>query len=132
LVRRFFSQNHDSLADKKMSTTLNQQITLDEAIELTTRYRNNPGADLPLCETYELASVQALLNQPGSHAFRIYLGRKADNSICSVLVAADAEGRDILPPSGSLLKDDPDDDGIILENAQRCPPACPPESPLNG
>ena len=114
-----------------MSTTIPHQITLSEAIEMTSRFRNNPGADMPLCETFTKTSVISMLDQPGSQSFRIYLGRKADNSICSVLVAADANGQDILPSlQASQITDE--DEGIILEDAFHCPPACPPPSPLNG
>jgi hypothetical protein len=109
---------------------MEHQISLAEAIDLTTRYRNNPLTDLPLCETFDKTSVTALLAQAGSHSLRIYLGRKEDDSVCSVLVAADAEGQDILPaPQLSAPADE--DEGIILEDAFRCPPACPPPSPLN-
>ena len=114
-----------------MKTNIAHQISLEEAIELTKRYRNDPGADLPNAETFGRDSIAALIEQPGCHAFRIYLGRKADGKICSVLVAADAEGHDILPPPQDELTNG-DDEGIILEDAIRCPPACPPESPLNG
>lgn len=105
------------------------QITLQEAIELTTRYRNNPVTNAPLSETYDAASVRALLNQPGCRSFRLYLGRKPDERICTVLVAVDANGSDILPPSG--LATNTDDEGILLEDAIQCPPICPPPSPLN-
>lgn len=111
---------------------MQHQITLEQAIELTTRYRNNPVADMALSETFEAASVSAMLNQPGCQSMRIYLGRKADNSICSVLVAADAEGHDILPPITSQQSSgNGDDEGIILEDAFRCPPVCAEPSPLN-
>jgi hypothetical protein len=110
---------------------MQHQISLAEAIELTTRYRKNPLPELPLCETFDQSSVSALLAQNGCHSFRIYLGRKADDSVCSVLVAADAEGKDILPSLQLAVSTD-GDEGIILEDAFRCPPACPPESPLNG
>lgn len=105
------------------------QISLTEAIDLITRFRNNPGADMPLAETFDSSSVLQLISQPGCKSFRIYLGRKADNSICSVLVAADAIGLDIIPSSqaGNTITAD----GIILEDAFQCPPACPPASLLN-
>lgn len=106
------------------------QISLSEAIDLTTHYRNNPIQDLPLAETYDAISVRNLLNQPECKFFRIYLGRKSDNRICSVLVGADAEGQDILPPA-QLASRIGEDEGIILEDAFQCPPACPPPSPLN-
>lgn len=105
------------------------QISLEEAIALTTRYRNNPVTDAPLSETYDADSVQALLNQQGSQSFRLYLGRKSDQRICTVLVAVDANGQDILPPTGLVTLSE--DEGIILEDAIQCPPICPPPSPLN-
>lgn len=105
------------------------QISLEQAIALTTRYRKNPVSDAPFSETYDAASVQALLNQRGSQSFRLYLGRKPDQRICTVLVAVDANGHDILPPTGLVTLSD--DEGIILEDAIQCPPICPPPSPLN-
>jgi hypothetical protein len=109
------------------------QISLQTAIEYTTRFRENPGPDMPLSETFSAAAVRELLAQPETHSFRIYLGRKADNRICSVLVAADENGHDILPPTDDARETDneDDDDGIILEDAIQCPPVCPPSSPLN-
>ena len=60
---------------------------------------------------------------------RIYAGRKEDQSLCSILVGVDAEGHDILPlPDEQLASDD---DGIILEDAFKCPPVCGEPSPLN-
>ncbi len=112
-----------------MENFIPHQISLEEAVELTTRFRNNPGQDMFLCETFEKDSVQALLSQPNCNGFRIYLGRKADNSIHSVLVAADADGNDILP--AAMRTEGDEDDGILLENALHCPPVCPPDSPLN-
>jgi hypothetical protein len=107
------------------------EISLAEAIDLTTRYRNHPVANLPLCETYSKASVELMLSYPGTASFRIYYGKKSDNSICSVLVAVNEEGADILPDP--LLETTvEDEEPIILENAFHCPPICPPESPLNG
>lgn len=105
------------------------QISLQEAIALTTRYRNNPVTDAPFSETYDAASVKVMLNQLGCQSFRLYLGRKPDQKICSVLVAVDENGNDILPPTGLVTITD--DEGIILEDAIQCPPICPPPSPLN-
>lgn len=106
------------------------QITLAQAIYYTTRFRENPGEDIPYSETYLASSVKALLEQNKCHSFRIYLGRKADNRICSILVAVDENGQDILPINKSALLTD--EEGILLEDAFQCPPICPPPSPLNG
>lgn len=108
---------------------IQHQISLQEAIDLTTRFRTNPGKDMPLSETYDAGSVGQLLSQLNCCSFRIYLGRKADNSICSILVGVDENGQDILPPTGPEAASE--DEGILLENALQCPPVCPPPSPLN-
>jgi len=108
---------------------LTHQITLQAAIDFTKRFRERPGPDLPICETYEAASVLVLLNQPACTSLRLYLGRKENGQICSVLVGVDALGRDMLP---AQLQDLPaNDNGILLEDAFHCPPICPPASPLN-
>jgi hypothetical protein len=109
---------------------MQHQITLAQAIELTSNFRTNPGEDMPYAETFSAGSVKALLEQEGCHSFRIYLGRKTDDRICSILVAADENGQDILPQNNPALLTD--DEGIILEDAFQCPPVCPPPSPLNG
>jgi len=109
---------------------IQHQITLAQAVDYTTRFRENPGEDMPYSETYLASSVKALLEQDGCHSFRIYLGRKADSRICSVLVAVDENGQDILPSNNPAMLTD--EDGIILEDAFQCPPICPPPSPLNG
>ena len=106
------------------------QITLAQAIDYTTRFRENPEEDMPYSETYLADSVKALLGQNKCHSFRIYLGRKADKRICSILVAVDENGNDILPSNNLTVTSA--DSGIILEDAFQCPPICPPPSPLNG
>jgi hypothetical protein len=98
---------------------IQHQITLAQAVDYTTRFRENPGVDMPYSETYLASSVKALLEQDGCHSFRIYLGRKADSRICSVLVAVDENGQDILPSNNPALLTD--EDGIILEDAFQCP-----------
>lgn len=108
---------------------IQHQITLVQAIAYTSSFRVNPGKDMPYSETYAASAIKALLNQQGCHSFRIYLGRKADNRICSVLVAVDENGYDILPPANVTAVTA--HDGIILEDAFQCPPICPPPSPLN-
>ncbi len=76
---------------------MQHQITLAQAIELTSNFRANPGEDMPYAETFSAGPVKALLEQEGCHSFRIYLGRKTDDRICSVLVAVNENGQDILP-----------------------------------
>ena len=114
-----------------MPNTIPHSISLAEAIELTSRFRPNRTSNLPLAETFDKNAILAMLAVPNATRFRIYLGEKEDGKICSVLVAADAEGSDILPTaitSANVTNDPP----YILEDAIRCPEACPPPSPLNG
>jgi len=113
----------------KTKIMIPNQISLQEAIALTTRYRDIPVADAFFSEVYNGSSVLALLNQPGCRSFRVYLGRKPDQRICTVLVGVDANGHDILPPAGPATLTV--DEGILLEEAIQCPPICPTPSPLN-
>jgi hypothetical protein len=117
---------------------MEHQISLNAAAEMTSRYRSNREAILqseyqslnllPVCETFDKESVVRMLNETGAAKLRIYYGMKEDMRVHAVLVAADAAGADILPSGTSLTSEDPI---VILEDAQRCPPYCPPTSPLN-
>ena len=112
-----------------MSTITNHEISLQTAIDMTTRYRANRPSNFPICETFEKEAIQRLLDTPGCVSFRIYYGMKADDQVDAILVAADAEGKDMLP---NLTTDASDtDDPVILEDGYRCPDLCPPDSPIN-
>jgi len=113
-----------------MLNTIPHSISLADAIALTSKFRLNRTPNLPLAETFDKNSVLAMLAVPNATRFRIYLGEKADGNICSVLVAADDLGNDILPiamGAAEVTVDPP----LILEDAFRCPDLCPPASPLN-
>jgi hypothetical protein len=115
-----------------MANTIPHSISLADAITLTTRFRENRTSNLAFCETFDKASVLAMLAVQNSASLRIYLGEKEDGKVCSVLVAADAEGNDLLPSSSLNSSQTADGDELILEDAFRCPELCPPPSPLNG
>lgn len=106
----------------------NHQISLQQAIDMTTLYRKNRPDNLSICETFDIAAIQSLIANPLIASLRIYYGMSTDNMIHAILVGADASGKDILPSSTSLLAGDPIQ---IVEDAINCPPICPPESPLN-
>ena len=110
---------------------LTHQISLAEAVDMTTLYRANRPENFPICETFEKAAIERLLNQTSAVSFRIYYGMKTDMSVHAILVAADSSGADILPSSSNSLTEG-DDDGEILDESVRCPVNCPPDSPLNG
>lgn len=118
-------------------------ISLDQAVAMTTLYRQNrenilqPQYQfqniLAICETFNKSDIQKLLNENGCEGFRIYYGMSADLQVHAILVGVDSTGADILLPSandqGNGVKDG--GDGDILEDGQRCPTYCPPDSPLN-
>jgi hypothetical protein len=112
-----------------MSTITNHEISLQTAIDMTTRYRANRPSNYPICETFEKEVIQKLLDTPGCASFRIYYGMKADEQVDAILVAADAEGNDILPSLANTSSTDTDP--VIIEDGYRCPDDCPPSSSLN-
>lgn len=112
-----------------MDKNKNHEISLQAAIEMTTRYRANKPTDFPVCETFEMAAIRKLLATPGCVSLRIYYGMKKDLEAHAILVAVNSSGEDILPKGDALSL--ADEEAIILEDSYRCPPLCPPGSPLN-
>ena len=108
-------------------------ISLEEAVTMTTLYRNQKeNLLLPeyrnenlLCtsETFNLKDLQLLLNQGHCAGMRIYYGMQQDLSIHTILVAVDEDGNDILSK-----EPEESSDNEILQNGKRCPPICPPAS----
>ncbi|MGH2565037.1 MAG: hypothetical protein ACRDE8_00515 [Ginsengibacter sp.] len=113
-----------------MITNNSHEISLQTAIDMTTLYRANRPSNFPICETFEIDAINKLLATGGCSFLRIYYGMKESLLVDAILVAANDEGKDILPASSSitLATNDP----LILEDGYRCPDACPPSSPLNG
>lgn len=122
-----------------MSNTIPQQgshsISLAAAADLTHRLQNNRSSifqtgfeqALSNAETFNKEDVLNLLAVNGASALRIYYGLDTANVIHAVLVAADANGEDILPANNMAATADP---ALILEEGVRCPPSCPADSPL--
>lgn len=118
---------------------MSQFISLAEAIDMTTRYRTEKDSILKepfigeniLCisETFDKSVVEKILSKPGCHSLRIYYGMQPDLTIHAILVAADADGHDILPTGSANASEE--DDESIAEMAMRCPPICPRPSQLN-
>jgi hypothetical protein len=110
-------------------------ISLAAAIEMTASFRDNRNSILqenyqdqnilPLCETFSKSAIEDVLSQDGCEGFRIYYGMDENLKIHAILVGVNDENEDILP---SEIEET---DGVILEDGQRCPPSCPPASPLN-
>lgn len=119
---------------------MSQQISLAQAVEMTTLYRNKREEILkplyrtdilPICETFEKADIQSILDQSECVSFRLYYGMDDKDLIHAIFVGVDAEGRDILPPSGTGNTSTGGDEGILIDDGHRCPHTCPPASPLN-
>lgn len=110
-------------------------ISLQQAIQMTTRYRQNKetvtnpsyaGRNiLPVCDTFKKAVFQALLAKPNCTAIRVYYGMDENLQLRPIVVAVDQNDRDILPANATLVGQDIGDDTL------RCPPHCPPPSSLN-
>ncbi len=115
-----------------MNKDKKHEISVQTAIEMTTRFRASKPSDLPLCETFEMEAIQKLLDTYGCGYLRIYYGRKENGDIHAILVAADPDDFDILPsPDPDYVDENEDNIIIIVEDGYRCPTLCPPESPLN-
>ena len=117
------------------------EISLELAIEMTTRFRNEKenilqpqyreSNILPICETFNKEMVMQLLLQPTCESIRIYYSMDAKLKLHAILVGVDATGADILTGLSTPLTNDDDAVGVLLEDATRCPHDCPPPSPLN-
>jgi len=108
----------------------NHEISLQTAIDMTTLYRANRPSNFPICETFEIDAINKLLATDGCSFLRIYYGMKENLEMDAVLVAVNAAGEDILPEATNMTTST--NNPVILEDGYRCPPACPPASPLNG
>lgn len=121
-----------------MPTSSTGFISLSKAIEMTTRYRENKDIvttpahhnSLPICDTFKKSAVATLLIKPDCAAIRLYYGMNEDLVICPILVAVNENDEDILPAVSTLDGEDPGED--IVDDTIKCPPICPPPSPLNG
>ena len=113
-------------------------ISLQQAIEMTTRYRQNKGSVidpvysgsdiLSVCDTFNKTAIEALLVRPGCTAIRLYYGMDAGLQVRPILVAVNKNDEDILPPNTgdiSIVGQD------IVDDTLRCPPFCPLPSSLN-
>jgi hypothetical protein len=118
-------------------------IPVAEAAQMNASYRMNremilrpeyQGKNiLCICETFEKSQVETLLSKEGCAALRVYYGMDASMKVHAVLCAVDEENADILPAARSAVASSPQGQGddYTLENGQRCPVDCPPDSQLN-
>jgi hypothetical protein len=122
-----------------MSST-NHFISLQQAIDLTTRFRKEKEnvmiesmrgqKILPVCETFERNAFDSLLRQSDCQKLRFYLGMDETMKVKIVAVGVDSSDKDILPSLSKSSSSESAEEGVI-EDGQRCPDFCPPPSPLN-
>lgn len=105
---------------------------------MTTRYRQNKeqvinpvytNQDiLAVCDKFDKSIFETLILKANCTAIRIYYGMDETLKIHPIVVAVNENDEDILPGSGLSSTLGADDTG---EDSLRCPPYCPPPSPLN-
>jgi hypothetical protein len=121
---------------------MSQFISLQTAISMTSLYRSQRDNILKteyqnqnilaLSEAFDRTVFDAVLAESGCQGLRIYYGMSADLKVHAIIVGVDENGNDILPSSNAAAAaEGEEDDGYIIENANRCPPICPGDSPLN-
>jgi hypothetical protein len=103
-----------------MSTTdqMGEFISLQEASEMTARYRENiqPGETIAVAGSK--AIFEQILAQPGCEGLRMYFAIEADGSNTLVAVGIDEQSNDIT-------------EGLIAENFIACPHRCSTRNSLN-
>lgn len=92
------------------------EITMDEGIELTTRFKNNNPVGTKRAFLISKAVLTELMAQDRADGIRVYLGEKEDRDLTVVVIATDSEGNDIQT--------------IVMDNFPPCPSSCDFDSPL--
>jgi hypothetical protein len=110
------------------------QISLQDAIDMTTRYRNQRNSVLKAeyagdetlinCETFDKGEFAKLINQTGCEKVRIYFGMDEKLSIRTIFVGVNSMDQDMVGTNADVEE-------VIVENGLPCPSWCPPPSPLN-
>jgi len=90
---------------------------------------------IPDSETFDRAAIDRLLALPGCVGIRIYSGLDEEDKLHSILVGVDENGNDLIIPdtttSTLTATTLTEEGGLVVEDAVRCPPNCPPSSDLN-
>ena len=113
---------------------MNNVISLQQAIDMTTRFRDQNEAggkmDIPRSETFDRAVFDQILSQTGCVKLRIYSGLDEKMGYRIIIVGVNEKDEDMLPDT--LTSEATTDGGkTIGEDGMTCPPICPPSSPLN-
>ena len=92
-------------------------ISLEEAIEMTARYRNGDTFNGNYGGFFSRAALLSMLEQADCAGIRYYYGLNSDNAPVLVLVGATQDNVDLY-------------NGDLAEMATPCPSFCDMESPL--
>ncbi|MFN0189586.1 MAG: hypothetical protein ACKVQV_12870 [Bacteroidia bacterium] len=92
------------------------EITLEEGIELTNRFKNNNPVGTKRAFLISKEVLTELMAQDRADGIRVYLGEKEDGDLTIVVIATDSEGSDVQT--------------IVMDNFTSCPSACDFDSPL--
>jgi hypothetical protein len=96
------------------------KIPKKDAIEWVKKYKNkNPNSTHSIL--FDASIIQALLDIPGCVSIRIHFAENNNNTNRLILVAVDANGNAILPPSDTSTTDS----AFIVDDGIACPPNCP-------
>lgn len=118
-------------------------ISLDQAKKMTAKYREEKkkvlkedygkSDILPISETFDRAAFDQLLAQPGCVSIRAYYGMDEENLVHLIVVGVNEKGEDMLPTESAAARSGSSTETtsyLLVENATRCPPTCPP--PVTG
>ncbi|HYH14988.1 MAG TPA: hypothetical protein VD794_07205 [Flavisolibacter sp.] len=118
----------------------NHFIPLEKAKKLKKKFKEkkgqliNPGIKvqdvIPDSETFDRAAIDRLLALPGCVGIRIYTGMDDEDKLHSILVGVNDKGEDLIIPSNTVGLT-AENDGVVVEDAVRCPPHCPTDSEID-
>ncbi len=103
------------------------KVPLAAAVAMTKRYRASVKPGAFRAGFFPSREFTDLMDQKGCAGIRIYLGCHEDNSVSLIMVAVDAEGRDIVSGANGMYQE-----GEVVQDTVTCPPFCDEGSPLNG
>lgn len=113
-------------------------ISLQQGIDMTTLYRKEKESILlpefrdkkilANCETFNREAIDYLLAEKDCAGIRIYYGMDPELKVHAILVGVNSANEDLLP---ALTRAADEEGNQLVEDSQRCPDDCPPDSPLN-
>jgi hypothetical protein len=97
----------------------NHEISLNEAAELTQRFRDNlPVIDNTIAEYFGKSALEDVLSQQDCVGIRVYYGIDSEMKKHLVIVGVNSDGNDLY-------------EGALMEMTIPCPPVCSTSNPLN-